>query len=178
MAMMGWSNPKTAMVYVKKSRMTSLSLSMYLTNVQRTNCSNPFPRSPLDRREVGVQKKQVSKSVVYHPTSEVETLGRSDLKVEDPEVELATQELLREIEAEEGGKVVEVEELACSSSSSIEVSGNGWKAEQKIGEGQTRKEKDSSHSIPLVDPRMAGILHNLQNSGNVTINFNFDNCKK
>ncbi|EFX60517.1 hypothetical protein DAPPUDRAFT_123885, partial [Daphnia pulex] len=46
MTMMGWSNPKTAMVYVKKSRMTSLSLSLYLANVQRSNCSNPFPRSP------------------------------------------------------------------------------------------------------------------------------------
>jgi len=40
MSMMGWSNPKTAMVYVKKSRMTSLSLALYLANVQRTNCPN------------------------------------------------------------------------------------------------------------------------------------------
>ena len=43
MSMMGWSCPKTAMQYVKRSRITSLQMSMYLANVQRRNCSDPFP---------------------------------------------------------------------------------------------------------------------------------------
>ena len=43
MAIMGWSCPKTAMQYVKRSRITSLKMSMYLANVQRRNCSDPFP---------------------------------------------------------------------------------------------------------------------------------------
>lgn len=33
---------------------------------------------------------------------------------------------------------------------------------------------DLANSVPLIDPRMAGFLHNLQNTGNITINFNFD----
>jgi len=33
---------------------------------------------------------------------------------------------------------------------------------------------DLANQLPNIDPRMAGILHNLQNSGNITINFNFD----
>ena len=43
MSMMGWACPKTAMQYVKRSRITSLQMSMYLANVQRSNCSDPFP---------------------------------------------------------------------------------------------------------------------------------------
>jgi len=43
MSMMGWSCPKTAMQYVDRSRISSLKLSMYLANVQRRNCSDPFP---------------------------------------------------------------------------------------------------------------------------------------
>ena len=43
MSIMGWSCPKTAMQYVKRSRITSLQMSMYLANVQRRNCSDPFP---------------------------------------------------------------------------------------------------------------------------------------
>jgi len=63
MAMMGWSNPKTAMVYVKKSRLTSLSLSLYLANVQRQNCSNPFPKQPVEKRQA-IKESHVSSSVV------------------------------------------------------------------------------------------------------------------
>jgi hypothetical protein len=37
MAQLGWSTPKTAIGYVKKSRMTSFQMSMFLSNVQRQN---------------------------------------------------------------------------------------------------------------------------------------------
>ena len=37
MAQLGWSTPKTAIGYVKKSRMTSYQMSMFLSNVQRQN---------------------------------------------------------------------------------------------------------------------------------------------
>jgi len=43
MGMMGWSCPKTAMQYVTRSRITSLQMSLYLTNVQRRDCADPFP---------------------------------------------------------------------------------------------------------------------------------------
>jgi hypothetical protein len=37
MAQLGWATPKTAIGYVKKSRMTSFQMSMFLSNVQRQN---------------------------------------------------------------------------------------------------------------------------------------------
>ena len=37
MATMGWTTPKTAIGYVRKSRMTSFQMSMFLSNVQRQN---------------------------------------------------------------------------------------------------------------------------------------------
>jgi len=37
MAQMGWTTPKTAIGYVRKSRMTSYQMSMFLSNVQRQN---------------------------------------------------------------------------------------------------------------------------------------------
>ena len=64
MGMMGWSSPKTAMVYVKKSRTTSLQMSLYLANVQRRNCSKPFPKSPLEVRQVIRQSQGQSSNLV------------------------------------------------------------------------------------------------------------------
>jgi hypothetical protein len=46
----------------KKVRMTSLSLALYLANVQRANCPNPFPRSSIEKREV-VKQIQSSKQL-------------------------------------------------------------------------------------------------------------------
>jgi hypothetical protein len=37
MAQLGWSTPKTALGYVKKSKVTSLTMSMFLSNIQRQN---------------------------------------------------------------------------------------------------------------------------------------------
>ena len=119
MAMMGWSNPKTAMVYVKKSRLTSLSLSLYLTNVQRQNCSNPFPKSPIEKRQA-VKQSEVSSSVVAKcsntlvsscdraVSSETEN---SVFKLEESE-DLGTQDLIRDLEAEAfESQTAEVEEI-------------------------------------------------------------------
>ncbi len=203
MAMMGWSNPKTAMVYVKKSRMTSLSMSMYLTNVQRSNCSNPFPRSPSEKKQV-CQKKHVSKVV-------------SDRAVEadDPEVVMATQDLIREIEREEMNESAALKEEVADASGSVDVSAilkegvveasgsvvgvpkqevNKQRISKEgkvVGSREVKKqvevvdqqckgkeEIEKAVTIPVVDPRMASILQNMQNSGNVTINFNFEGFQK
>jgi hypothetical protein len=37
MAQLGWATPKTAIGYVKKSRLTSFQMSMFLSNIQRQN---------------------------------------------------------------------------------------------------------------------------------------------
>jgi hypothetical protein len=148
MSMMGWSNPKTAMVYVKKSRLTSLSLALYLANVQRTNCPNPFPQTSVEKREA-VKQNQGSKLGLVHcsksPISkeEPESVSQPD----DPDFVLATQDLIREIEAEESSVDNVVREVVVE------------------------------NKISSVDPRLSGILHNLQNTGNLNIHFHFDNQK-
>ncbi len=167
MTMMGWSNPKTAMVYVKKSRMTSLSMSLYLANVQRCNLSNPFPRSPLERNQVAKQA-QAMKDV----DQGVESSGPV-LKLDESEILAASQDLLREIEVEEmmgesgfgvEEKCEKVKDLDCPPISST----------SKVVSESENISVDLANQLPNIDPRMAGILHNLQNSGNITINFNFD----
>ena len=195
MTMMGWSNPKTAMVYVKKSRMTSLSLSLYLANVQRQNCSNPFPRSPLEKRQavklsqnsrvVDAPKIEVSNSGGVSDSVSLTSSGTSVLKVEDSEIDLATQDLIRELEAEESGDVTVFGREGCDLLSEASGSSSSNQSKGKVEEGQKvvpveneSVQRDLSNSLTLVDPRMAGFLSNLQNSGNITINFHFDGKQK
>ena len=181
MGMMGWSNPKTAMVYVKKSRMTSLSMSLYLANVQRSNCPDPFPRSPLEKRQA-VKQVQVSKSIVSKGPESCLGLppGEPELKVEDPEDDLATQDLIDDFEVEESlsdHRSVEVQEVE----SGVEVSEKKTETVRREEESVRANERGNSsltESIPAVDPRISGILQNLQNTGNLTIHFHFDGNRK
>ena len=72
MSMMGWSCPKTAMQYVKRSRVTSLQMSMYLANVQRRNCSDPFPSGTARvsrKKKFRSEEKLAHLSNVVAPTS-------------------------------------------------------------------------------------------------------------
>ena len=181
MAMMGWSNPKTAMVYVKKSRMTSLSLSLYLTNVQRRNCANPFPRSPLEERKALKESKDL-------PVSLLDNSG-SGLKVEDLEVQQATQDLIRDLEAEEenGGvdgfgdddlALVQPDPILSVETTSFKSENRGEQTEEKGTVSSLNFPTGGSNFVPMIDPRMAGILHNLQNSGNVNIHFHFGGEQK
>ena len=173
MAMMGWSNPKTAMVYLNKSRLTSLSLSLYLTNVQRRNCSNPFPKSPLEKRQALKQSQVAKSSSSLIPSESV----NSALKLEDSD-DVATQDLIREIEIEEVTRELEIEEGGSEIPRQLEF----VQKEESNGEGSVESrvvaQVSSSSNLPNqfsnIDPRMAGILSNLQNSGNLTIHFHFD----
>ena len=197
MSMMGWSNPKTAMVYVKKSRMTSLSMSLYLANVQRSNVVNPFPRSQVEKREA-VKQIQGSKSAGLGVLSSFDSsscksstsreISESVLKLEQEDAELATQDLIRDLETEEmGGDVVEVDRSVFPNSLesvSPPFAGNlGVDGEKREGGVESEScgvvtSSSLSNQLSGIDPRMAGILHNLQNSGNMTIHFHFDGNQK
>jgi hypothetical protein len=201
MAMMGWSNPKTAMVYVKKSRLTSLSLSLYLTNVQRQNCRNPFPNCPIEKRQSNHQSKVPSPVVAKCSNTLVSSCNgavssgpsNSDLKVEEldgsPGEENCSQGSV-ESDIDFDAPCGEVDELDCAEDSLA------------LEESEVRRKKESSSSrVPCnggdgegavvnvhssgpvsqfanLDPRVAGILQNMNNTGNITINFHFDSCKK
>ncbi len=178
MSMMGWSNPKTAMVYVKKSRITALSLSLYLANVQRSNCKNPFPRSEVEKREVVKQvqslktvKSSESPSSIFDSNlSVVEKSEPVSILEESEEADLATQALLSDLEDEEkSGNFFETESNKSSHSCPDQV--------VQIEEREKIRNEGSSNlsdQVSSVDSRLSGILQNLQNSGNITINFHFD----
>ena len=204
MGMMGWSSPKTAMVYVKKSRTTSLQMSLYLANVQRQNCAKPFPRGPLEEREV-VRKSQVqtshslpkcalkfSKSLRACPkavgdqSSEVVTgSGRVALveTVKDEVDSFSTQDLIQDAESDC------IEEVENESSSILErsdgvevipcntvspVSVSGVEGLESVSE----RGNSLSGMVGSVDPQLSSILQNLNNSGNLTIHFHFDRNNK
>ncbi len=102
---------------------------------------------------------------------------------EDANIVLATQDLIHEIEDEElngmsdawgnGGKEEVGKERECN-----EVGKNG-ECKEEVGKERECKEEvgtesEKSVQVPVLNPRMVGILQNMQNSGNVTINYNFD----
>ncbi len=163
--------------------MTSLSLSLYLANVQRTNCSNPFPRSPLEKLKA-VKQSRVCKKLGEGGEESGESGGA--INSEEAEVELATQDLIRDLEAEERGEapVFEVEKV-CSRGSEErvevpEMGGGEVKSEVQETGGRVESsiQRDISDQLSVVDPRIAGILSNMQNSGNITINFHFGGNQK
>ncbi len=179
---MGWSNPKTAMVYVKKSRMTSLSMSLYLANVQRSNCPNPFPRSSIEKNEI-VKKVVGKKPSTVKGSSDLIGSSVSESKWDDLEVEMATQDLIWELEAEESKQ--SFEKGADSSVQQTLEEGKvvgGVSADKCSGNEGSSSEVSSvvrgssslSNQLSAVDPRLSGILQNLQNSGSMTIHFHFD----
>ena len=188
MAMMGWSNPKTAMVYVKKSRLTSLSLSLYLTNVQRQNCSNSFPNSPLEKRQA-VGKNKVSSSVVAKCSNTLASSCNREVSSE-PESSCLKVEKIED----KFGSEFQSDQFDLSSESVEEIDFDAVASESKE-EDESEKKQDSkkadvtvgisneggadlSNQLGSIDSRLAGILQNLHNSGNITINFHFDSHKK
>ncbi len=194
MSMMGWSNPKTAMVYVNKSRKTSLTMSLYLANVQRSNCEDPFPETPEERRRIlkqlkGTHRDQPVKanSVNCPPTSTSGASERShstEQSVSDSDVnrisenddfDTATQELVREIEEEEKVKKSfdSLKREVQASNQSVAV-----KTEQSVAIKTENVGRNSGGNVSSIDPRLANILQNLSNSGTLNIHIHFDSDKK
>ncbi len=193
MSMMGWSNPKTAMVYVNRSRNTSLTMSLYLANVQRRNCENPFPSSVVERRQA--VKQSEGKHVVNPVKASVPKLddcsvalsgngpalgavSRSDLSTFDQaEIDLATQELIRDIEAEEGVVTERSSESVPVNSEKEAVSNVERSSVSDSSKPNIRSGESVSGEFSAIDSRLGNILQNLNNSGNITIHFHFDNKK-
>ncbi len=168
--------------------MTSLSLSLYLTNVQRQNCSNPFPNSPLEKRQ-SVGKNKVSSAVVAKCSNtlvsscnrEVSSEPESScLKVEKTEDKFGSEfqsdqfdlssESVEEIDFDAGASESKEEDES-------EKNQDSKKADMTVGIGNDGG-ADMSNQLGSIDSRLAGILQNLHNLGNITINFHFDSHKK
>ena len=203
MSMMGWACPKTAIQYVKRSRITSLQMSMYLANVQRRNCSDPFPsvaervsRKKKFRNEGCVSAGNRSRSL---KTTTSATTSSTTTTIATPEtislVELKKLES-EVVDAEVGGensnvgsgcvRVCEATSITPSSS----VLGNFVPSSCAVNVVSLESESvnlvatpapvvnPASFDLSSVDPRLMNFLHNLQNHGNIQIHFNFGDPKK
>ena len=192
MSIMGWRCPKTAMEYVNRSRITSLQMSMYLTNVQRQNCSVPFPSNASDRR-----RKTLFPSVKVPSKGSLKTVNNREFSFSqeegDEEAELLTQDLDNVCPKESSnvghddmksesdlsrssvdGLISHVDSLPISISGP--VSGNNVVGPSPliVDENSNQQQGGVSDINSLVDSRLSSFLSNLQNHGNVHIHFHFD----
>ena len=187
MSIMGWRCPKTAMEYVKRSRITSLKMSMYLTNVQRQNCAVPFPSKASDRhrktlfpalKDSSKGKKQIPFSFTQEEVGEETELFSQDFK------NLRQKDISLKSENTQCEKVVS-NSLAFPSDSNLsaiaESRDNKVDREESLPTAivvepepirDTVVPTDIDHSI--VDSRLSNILQNMHNHGNVHIHFHFD----
>jgi hypothetical protein len=192
MSMMGWACPKTAMQYVNRSRITSLQMSMYLANVQRRNCPDPFPSNNVRvsrKTKFRSEEKLSSLSIVpKHSKSDIEVVSLSR-EIETFESQVCTQDLLRE----NSEKIVENDfsvvqndfcnVVCCSidvikSPSLICASSNALSTEvvSSVVTPVTSSTLDLP-SLTSVDSRLGNILQNFQNHGSVQIHFHFGDGK-
>ena len=157
MSMMGWACPKTAMEYVKHSRLTSLTMSMYLANVQRQNCSVPFPStvSERSRKTVFSTDKTGLKKHQLWGGGEVKNDSASHGLIEcTPFVE-------------------KNEKSVCSSECDVEKNVVNV---QPVAASENCVSNNSLH-LSSIDSRLGGFLPNFQNHGTVNIHFHLNDKK-
>jgi hypothetical protein len=173
MAMMGWACPKTAMEYVKHSRLTSLKMSMYLANVQRQNVTDPFPNVPFRSRKTVFRNFDLKNSIEKECESEEQKEKECESEKEK-ECE-SEKEKQKEKECESVSVVMEhVDGGAC-------VHGVGEvdvveKSVESVPSGALSS-VGSVFNLSNVDPRLGSFFPNLSNHGNVNVHFHFGDSK-
>jgi len=184
MSMMGWSCPKTAIQYVKRSRITSLKMSMYLANVQRRNCRDPFPCN-----SVRVSRKKVFRVTENEKDNlkDAETVSREKNRVDcvsseqekiEPEVgqrncsEFVNSNLTSEIEVSEPAACLESRSVSCSA----RVNANN--SDSDVVNSVNHTVSSGLTDLSAVDSRLLNVFQNLQNHGKIEIHFHFGDAKK
>lgn len=194
MAQLGWSTPKTALGYVKRSKITSLTMSMFLSNIQRQN-------KVLDAGGVRSTPKgfQLLKSETAPRSTKKKLnpeMASGDALIDDP----ASGRILSEIEREElylqacedsstsGEQTVEnssssvalVSDSSHSNSSTLGVispatisSSASVPDSIEVRVGDNSSSDGSGSDLQILDPSVSAILQNFQNNGNVQIHFHF-----
>ena len=204
MAQLGWSTPKTALGYINKSKSSAIQMSMFLSNIQRTN--KVLDSNGVRETHRGVQLPKldvVPRSATKKLNSDVVVgcLGNSM----EPENALAfhliseasskkdveSRKVLSELEEEEkfifSKKKSESdcsERIVGSSSTATSVSSHSSSSLHSLSSAVTgssslplsSSETGSSSSIQVsgIDPRVSAILQNFQNSGSVQFHFHFN----
>ncbi len=198
MSQMGWTTPKTAIGYIKKSRMTSFQMSMFLTNIQRQNkdvdaifggvgsaSSEELKdekkkkrklRSPVDLPPpVPVVDESLSLKFLGHLTG-ARNSGSLALTREKLDLESEKQLIMNKIMMEPASKLRPTSSSVVAVSAPVEVErldlsvGNDG-----IGGGGGGEEMDGGGGEAHfeVDPRVSSIMRNFQNNGTVNVHFHF-----
>ena len=167
MSMMGWACPKTAMEYVKHSRITSLTMSMYLANVQRQNIALPFPSTASERvRKTVFSTKKLDdlKFVSSELDFEKDASNLVELGGGKGEKYSASQDMF------ENDNVVcdktHVKQIECA------------KNPVSVGENESLPSVMSENlNLSTIDSRLGVFLPNFQNQGTVNFHFHFNEKK-
>ncbi len=188
MSMMGWACPKTAIQYVKRSRITSLKMSMYLANVQRRNCVDPFPSSTVrvSRKKIFCEEKKPknSREKVTSVCSDSTVSNQSVLKQSEVCVQGVSSHELETAQSAScpPDRLETVENVVVNSSLSLNANVS---AAQTVSGNDSCNVVDSnvtsvSSSVDLsaIDSRLVNVLNNLQNHGSIQIHFHFGDSKK
>ena len=198
MAQLGWKTPKTAIGYVKKSRLTSFQMSMFLSNVQRQNKDLDSVLESVAPAKIAAlrqkrKRESATKTVALdasagQPSSEFSRkffkhssrLAASDSVEKSDIVSLLSAPVdpsLYEIHSE-------------THSSEMSDNGAGSVLKESVGGGVAEPGKEAvgiggggesgsggglSLASPLshFDPRLSSILNNLHNHGQIHVHFNF-----
>jgi hypothetical protein len=231
MAQMGWTTPKTALGYVSKSKITSFKMSLFLSNIQRTNKYldeagvrssrkgvqlqksevilrsatkklNPPPTGLNVGRVGGLQGSQSGNSLAFHLIGE--GVSKTDSGVRDVVTSLENHEEM--MAAKEGvlerptvasslpenldrnpnivssvvseSDVFETSSSAAASTSLAAASASSLSSLSSSASSLSSSASASSLASSSglnggVDPRIAAILQNFQNSGTVQIHLHF-----
>ena len=195
MAQMGWSTPKTALGYVKRSKITSFSMSMFLSNIQRQN--KVLDESGVRSLPVGptVGKKDLPRVVSVTETevgrgvripSAVDSGSRlafhlissgssdrnveSDLVISELETAEASSASAEFVVAPVVHKAVVPVIADCEP---ISVAASSIEPASRLPDPVS----SSSSFVTGMDPRVSAILQNFHNNGTVEIHFHFQEKK-
>ena len=197
MSMMGWSCPKTAIQYVKRSRITSLQMSMYLANVQRRNCPDPFPTGTerSSRKQKFRQEKTLSR-LITPETTPINTCIKSFSAPSSVSLTSLSNSVIPQNQIFDS-TVCSTELVNVSAGVTSDMDDgvkNGVPAFSNVNSDSIVAD---SLSLPLVsvpspvvsvgtnglelnsvDPRLMNFLQNFQNNGSMQIHFHFGDVKK
>jgi hypothetical protein len=186
MAQLGWATPKTAIGYVKKSRLTSFQMSMFLSNMQRQNkdLDEVLGKFKPSFRKLSRNKSAyvtlTGSSVSENLASPVSAL--SNVAPVSASVSSVSASLPVHSSVEHPPQPIVPEIKLVSTKPSLDQTIVGGEGNSDIGGGSGEQVRvgdrddvvvDLAGSAAGMDPRVSAILSNLRPRGDLHVHFHF-----
>jgi hypothetical protein len=194
MGLMGWSSPKTAMEYVSKSKNSCVSMSMYLTNVQRQ--SRPLILNESEFSKLSKTGHCLSSDCSLSRLSTIRSDSKSrfpvlpnrenhkkvsaqpfDPSVEHDQVLRDSALLIREVEEEEevlAASQALIDDLGSEDTTVSVVFANSGQSDGEVVQPVDHSSHISNRSsMSSIGNSLSGMFPNLTNSGTMNINVYF-----